>query len=261
MTPKKQSYWEQNKELLKSSVKKIDKWILISIALDIVFYIIIIYSFIFWNSSIQAKSFSILSKYPSDPTMMTASQLQNINLEAKSFLMLLYSSVALLALFIIFITSIVKGIIWAKTTSAKINIHLISRFLGLNLIWMGLWTGIIVLIGFAADKTALVSFASLLIVIALYFTNIIYSLFMKNNKISSITDGLKLGVSKISEFAIPNAAVLFVIYLIINSGNLVNAAQANAGYINLAIMVVLIAFIAFARYYTSTLVYQVQKTK
>ena len=175
--------------------------------------------------------------------------------------MLLYSSVALLALFIIFITSIVKGIIWAKTTSAKINIHLISRFLGLNLIWMGLWTGIIVLIGFAADKTALVSFASLLIVIALYFTNIIYSLFMKNNKISSITDGLKLGVSKISEFAIPNAAVLFVIYLIINSGNLVNAAQANAGYINLAIMVVLIAFIAFARYYTSTLVYQVQKTK
>ncbi|MEK6943587.1 MAG: hypothetical protein AABX00_05985 [Nanoarchaeota archaeon] len=259
--PKKQSYWEKNIELLKSTIKKIDKWILISIALDIAFYIIVIYSFMFWNSSVQAKQFSIMSKYPPDPMMMSASQLQSINTEAKSFLILLYSSIVLLALFIIFIASIVKGIIWAKTTSTKINLHLISRFLGLNLIWMGLWAAIIILIVFGIDNSSLVAFASLSIVIALYFTNIVYSLFMKSNKLSSIAEGLKLGVSKISYFAIPNAALFLVVYLLINSGSLFNAIQKNAGYINLAILVLLIAFMAFARYYTSTLVYQVQKIK
>ena len=43
---------------------------------------------------------------------------------------------------------------------------------------------------------------------------------MKSNKLSSIAEGLKLGVSKISYFAIPNAALFLVVYLLINSGSL-----------------------------------------
>ena len=133
---------------------------------------------------------------PTDIISLGSERAQQLVSEVKTFYFLIIFSFILLLLAIIFLASIVKGIIWAKTTRTKISFALISKFLALNLIWMGFWFVLIFLISWLVDP----SFAPIIMVgaifLGVYFTNTLYTLFMNKQKIGTIKYSVKLPAKK-----------------------------------------------------------------
>ena len=132
---KKSNFIDWNNKIFISSLKKIDLNIIPIILLDALFYFLSGYIFIFWLQRIQAKMAAF--NLPQDLASLGYEKTQELAQEARAFYFLLIFSFIVLLIAIIFLASILKGIIWAKTTKTKITLGLISKFLGLNLIWMG----------------------------------------------------------------------------------------------------------------------------
>ena len=191
---KKPNFIEWNNKILISSLKKIDLNIILIIILDTLFYLLSGYFIIFWLQRVQVKMETF--NLPTDIISLGSERAQQLVSEVKTFYFLIIFSFILLLLAIIFLASIVKGIIWAKTTRTKISFALISKFLALNLIWMGFWFVLIFLISWLVDP----SFAPIIMVgaifLGVYFTNTLYTLFMNKQKIGTIKYSVKLTAKK-----------------------------------------------------------------
>src|SRR3989344_8129502 len=133
----KQNFLGWNYNVLFSSLKKIDLSIILIVALDLIFYFASVFIYLNWYKMIQAKeaSFSL----PQNIQSLPLNQLQQLTNDAQNFYYLFLLSFILVVVAIIFMASILKGIIWAKTTKAKITLKLISKFFMLNLAWIGFW--------------------------------------------------------------------------------------------------------------------------
>src|SRR3989338_3931585 len=125
---KSQNFLEWNNDVFISSMKKIDANIILTVILDTLFYAISGYIVIFWLQRLQDKiqAFNL----PSDVMSLGREGARQLVSDEKSFYFLIIFSFILVLLIIIFLASILKGIIWAKTAGAKISFRLISKFLG-----------------------------------------------------------------------------------------------------------------------------------
>lgn len=209
---KKQSFIEWNSNIFASSMKKIDLNILLIVTLDALFYLLSGYLIIFWLGRIQAKmaAFSM----PSDIASMGYERGQQMIGEIKAFYYLIVLSLVLVLITLILLASIFKGIIWAKTAKTKISFSLISKFLGLNLIWMGFWLVVVFLLSYLVKPASAPIFMAIALVFGFYFTNILYALFMKENKIKDIFHAVKLGTAKIHLFLLPYAFIAGILLII-----------------------------------------------
>src|SRR3989338_10943080 len=131
------NFFEWNSKVLVSSLKKIDLDITLITFLDILFYSISGFMIVIWLQRIQAKMLGFVM--PADIMALGYEKAQQLLNNARTFYLLIIFSFILLLIAIIFFASIFKGIIWAKTTNTKISIRLLSKFLCLNLFWMGFW--------------------------------------------------------------------------------------------------------------------------
>ena len=236
-----------------SSIKKIDLNIILIIILDFLFYFLSGYLIILWLQRIQAKmaSFNI----PTDVLALGAERAQQLVSEVKGFYYLIVFSFIVLLIAIIFLASILKGVIWAKVTGTKITFKLISKFLGLNLLWMGFWFVIVFFISFLANPASAPILMISAIILGIYFTNTLYTIFMKNQSLKLLLGSIKLNITKFHLFLLPHIMIFLLLYVIIRLSNLLKFK-----YSTILLGSILIVYAAAVRYYASTLVLEVEKT-
>lgn len=190
----KQNFLDWNYRVLLSSLKRIDLSIILIVILDAIFYLSSAFIYLNWFKIIQAKEASF--NLPSNIQSLPLSQLQQLTKDAQSFYYFFILSFLLVVISIIFMASILKGIIWAKTTKAKITLKLISKFFLLNLAWMGFWFALIIAIAKFVEQFSVRLFAIIAILLGVYFTNTLYPFFMKKQTADTIKYVVKLNVKK-----------------------------------------------------------------
>lgn len=248
----KKNFLKWNSDVLIASFKKINLNIILIVILDILFYLMSSFIFIFWLQKMQEKLIGF--NLPNDMTVLSSEQVQQLLSEAKTFYYLLVFSFILVVVIIIFLASILKGIIWAKTTNTKISLALVSKFLGLNLIWMVFWFALIIMISLFVEQKSEPIFMIVALISAFYFTNTLYSIFMRSPTFKSIFDAIKLNIAKIHLFLLPYSITFLLFFIIVRTSNLV-AFKYSSILFNL----VLIIYAAIVRYYVSSLVLEIEK--
>ena len=247
-------FLEWNYDILLSSMKKVSWEIILFIALDALFYMLSFSMFYFWNKNITQRMNSVILPPPESLASLGIAKIGMIKTEAQSFFILLSLSILLLIAAIIFLASIIKGIIWSGTSGKRPTIFFISKFFLLNLIWMGLWFALIFSISFLAVPPYSVFFMLIAIMLGVYFTNILYSLFVEEWHLISILRAIKLGACKIHLFAIPYAIIFGLFYLIALLGGFFKFK-----YHVFVFSVFLIAYCAVQRYYAYNLVKKISQ--
>ncbi|MBI2659040.1 hypothetical protein HYX05_02995 [Candidatus Woesearchaeota archaeon] len=202
---KKLDFLGWNSNILISSLKQINLNIVLIVIIDALFYLISGYLVIFWLQRVQAKmaAFNI----PADITSLGVEKAQQLVSDVKAFYYLIILSFIIILIAIIFLASLLKGIIWARITKTKISFALISRFLGLNLIWMSFWFTLVFLISLFVQPTSALTFMLITIILGLYFSNTLYTIFMKKQGISGIKYTVKLNIKKASSSSIHDLLV------------------------------------------------------
>jgi len=248
------NFLDWNNKILLDSLRKIDLNIIWMVILDAVFYFLSGYLFIFWLQRIQEKMAAF--NLPQDVISLGYEKTQQLVSEAKSFYYLLIFSFILLLITIIFLASIIKGIIWAKTTKTKITFAFISKFLVLNLMWMPFWFALIILISIFVEPALAPSFMLASIILALYFTNTLYTIFIETKSLKSIFGALKLNFARIHLFLLPYTIIFLLFYIIVMAGNLL-----NFNYSQFIVGIAVLFYAAAVRYYASTLVLEIKGIK
>jgi hypothetical protein len=248
------NFLDWNSRILVSSFKKIDLNILLIVFLDALFYLLSGYAVVFWLQRVQEKMASF--NVPADIMLLGQQGAQQLASDAKKFYYLIIFSLITLLIAIIFLAGILKGIIWAKTTKTKITSSLISKFFILNLIWMGFWFIVLFLIAYLAERTAAPAVLFFLSALALYFTNTLYAVFMKEQKFKSILSAIKLNVSKLHLFVLPYALICLLFYVIMKLINLLKFK-----YSAILLGLISLIYIAVVRFYISTLVLGIESKK
>jgi len=244
---------EWNNNALTNSFKNMDFSLLLIIILDSIFYFMAAGSYFLWDRFMKAKAAAI--NLPSDPneivntlTALGSDKAQQIATEVKSyFFLLLFSFIALL-IFVIFLASIFKGIIWAKTTKTKISLKFISGFLLLNVIWMGFWAVLIFLISFIMNPSSVPIFIFISFLLGVYFTNILYPIFMRKQKLNSIGSAFRLGITRAHLFVLPNLIIFLILFILVWA-----ADKLTFNYSFFVTAFILIIYAALVRYYVSEL--------
>lgn len=220
---KKASFMEWNKNVLVSSLKKVNLGIIPIVILDALFYFISGCLAVFWLLGLQAKMMSI--SIPSNIISLGYEKAQQIANEAQSFYYLTIFSFILLVLAIIFVASILKGIIWAKTTGTKVTLRLISKFLLLNLMLMGFIFFLIFLASLIAEPASANLAMIIIIASGIYFTNAVYTVFMKQQSLKSVPEALRLGIAKIHFFAAPYILFFALMFAVVYLSNLAGIGE------------------------------------
>ncbi|MBI2658357.1 hypothetical protein HYX08_06730 [Candidatus Woesearchaeota archaeon] len=243
---------EWNSNMLASSLKKIRIEIIWIVILDAIFYLLSGYFFIFWLQRVQAKMNSF--NMPSDIMSLGYERAQQLVTEVKSFYYLIFFSFILLLLAIIFLAAVAKGIIWAKTTKTKITAKLISKFLVLSTIWMGFWFALVILSSLLAEPASARFFMAAAAIIGIYFTNILYPIFMKSQAYKSIFKAFRLGISKLHLFILPYILALLLLYVLLKAASFLKFQHSG-----ILAFAAILAYSAAARYYFSELAYDIAK--
>ena len=247
-----------NNKILVNAFRKIDFNILLIIILDSVFYLLAAGSFFLWDKFMKAKASAInLPKDPNEIVNTLASlgpeKAQQLASEVKSYFFLLLFSFIAVVIFIIFLAGIFKGIIWAKTTKTKISLKFMSGFLLLNAIWVGFWAVIIFLISYIVNPESVQIFFFIAFIAAIYFTNILYPIFMRRQRLNSIGTAIKIGTAKIHLFVLPNLIIFLILFILIWA-----AGKLAFNYSFFVTAFILIAYAALVRYYVSELAYRAE---
>ncbi|MBI1935740.1 hypothetical protein HYS31_04845 [Candidatus Woesearchaeota archaeon] len=251
---KNTNFLEWNRNILLSSIKKINTSFILIIALDALFYALAGLLAYFWLQRVQLKILSF--NVPQNLASLGYEQVQAVAKSAQMLYVFLIASFILLVVAIIFLASISKGIIWARTIGAKPTLKLISKFLGLNLIWMTFWIGLAISASILLNPESVPAFLAAMLFIALYFTNTLYTLFIKTGRFSSLKDAIKFNIIKARMLALPYALVFAIFYLLGFAANL-----ASFRYSSILFSLILITYTAWVRHYASSLVLELEKPK
>ena len=259
MKQNKTNFIEWNSSVLISSFRKIDFNLLMIVILDSAFYLMAASSYFLWDKFMKAKAAAV--NLPSDPselanllTTLGPEKAQVVAAQIKSYFFLLVFSFILLIILVIFLASIFKSIIWAKTTKTKITLKSMSDFLLLNLIWMGFWTVITFLISYLIQPQSVPVFFLIIFVLGIYFTNILYPDFLQNRSLKSIGKSLKLGIAKIHLFILPTVLIFLVFFILLWA-----TSKIIFNYSFFVSDLILIIYAALVRYYASELTIEAAK--
>ena len=189
---------------------------------------------------------------------MGAENAQALATGLKGFLFLLIGIMLLMLLTIIIDWSIFKGLAWGFTLKKKFSFNYFRRFFLLNIGWLGLLAVLMFLIGivFKGDPIMLggiyfqAGIASIYILILMaiwaYFTNIIYVLFLKDEK-KVVRKALKLGVTKFHLLILPYVGLAAIFIILYSVMKLLTHLPFGIGFTIMAF--IMLFYLAWARYY------------
>ena len=249
---KKLNFLEWNNHVLMESLRKLDWNILLVVFFDVLFYALSGFILFFWFQRVMEGIMSF--KVPPDIISLGYERAQQLSRDVRLFYIVLVASLILVLIAIIFLASILKGIIWAKTTKTKITFALISKFLLLNLIWMGFWFVVILLISILFDPKVSALVIGATIVLSFYLTNTLYTIFMKEQRIGIIFKSIRISITKIHLFLFPYLITILLFFILVKISFLV-----KVNYSQIITSVLIIILIAIVRYYHSTLIFELGK--
>lgn len=250
----KGNFIAQNYLLLMNSFKRINLKFFLILAFDILFYFILMQIGNFFLKIIEKKAANVdLAQNLLGLDQQAASGLLT---SLRGFFFFLIISAILFLVLVVINWSVFKGLIWTTTANKKFNFRFFKKFLLLNLIWLPSWFLLIFLFAVIINPETSPIFMIVTLAVAFYFTNILYPLFLKENKLSNIKDAFKLGIKKIHYFLAPYAIIGILLYVISKGYSLI-ALSVNLNP-NVFLGVLLI-FIAWLRYYFVEITYSLSR--
>ena len=252
---KKEDYSKKNYNIFINSFKKIDLKIFPIVFFDLAFYSLVPLIAIATFKIIQNKALAI--NLPQNLLQLGAENAEKLLANLRGFYFLLIAMIILMFITIIIDWSIFKGLAWSFTLKKKFNLKFLLRFFLLNLVWLGIFITLIILFAIAFKEIALPIYMLIFLIIWIYFTNIIYTLFIKNPNIKSIKKAFKLGFTKIHYFILPYLVLIIILLIIYAIMFLITFLPYGIG---LTIMVLMLLFyLAWARFYIVEVINQFQK--
>jgi len=246
---KKEGYFKKNYNLFINSFKKIDLKIFHIVFFDLLFYSLVPLIAIATYKVIENRA--SLTNMPADLLQVGAETAENLLSDLKVFFFLLIAMLILMVITIIIDWSIFKGLAWGLTIKRKFNFKFFLKFFILNLIWLGTYAILIFLFALTFRESALWIYLLILTLIWTYFTNIIYTLFMKNEK-KAVRKAFKLGFTKIHLFILPYLILFIILSIIFFIMNLTTALPYGIGLT--IIILTLLFYLAWARFYIVELI-------
>jgi hypothetical protein len=247
---KSKNFMDWNNDIFVKTIKNIDKNIIITVMLDITFYFMSALIVIFWFTRIQDR---ILAFNLPNLGSVAPEQANILLGEVRSFYYLIIFSFILVLAAIIFLASIFKGIIWAKVTKTKPTMHLISKFLVLNVIWMGFWFLLLLITSLTVMPPSIPAFILAILATSSYLTNNMYPMFMNKPLLKTIMHSIKFSIKKIKWFILPYAVIFLTSFIIVRAGIFISF-QYSAYLLTLLFLI----FLAFVRYYSFSLVKEIK---
>jgi len=246
----KSSFIKQNYDIFINSFKKINLKFFLILAFDILFYFILMQTGNFFLKIIEKKAANVdLAQNLLGLDQQAASGLLT---SLRGFFFFLIISAILFLVLVAINWSVFKGLIWTATANKKFNFKFFKKFLLLNLIWLPSWFLLIFLFAVIINPETSPIFMMIILGMAFYFTNILYPLFLKENKLRKIKEAFKLGIKKIHYFIVPYAIIGILLYAISKGYSLiVLSVNLNPN----VFFGILLIFIAWLRYYFVEIVY------
>ena len=228
---------------LKNSFKNINLTFLLIIVLDVLFYFILFQAGNYYLSIMQQKALGITldQNLLADPAAASG-LLETV----RGFFFFLVASIIIFLLITIIVISLLKGVIWSLTVNKKLNLEFFKKFLILNLIWIPSWFLLAFLATVAIREGTAPLFVLVIFILTFYFTNILYPLFLKQNKLAMIKTSFSLGIRKIHYFIIP-FAIIIISSLIIS--RIYNLIALNINLNPNVLLLIGIIYVAWLRYY------------
>ena len=109
-----------------------------------------------------------------------------------------------------------------------------------------MWFFVILLFALAIKSGIAVIYILIAVIIAFYFTNILYPLFLKENKIKNVKEAFSLGIKKAHYFIFPYAIIVFLLFIFSNAYNFIAAKISLNPNVFLIVLLILVAWL---RYY------------
>tara|TARA_Y100000310_G_C20593826_1_gene769481 strand:+ start:486 stop:1235 length:750 start_codon:yes stop_codon:yes gene_type:complete len=235
---------KQNYNIFIDSIKRINLKIFLILGLEFLFYFTFMLAGNFLIKIVEEKTANVdLTQNLMGLNQQAANTLLTSVQGMFSFLVI---SLILFAITIIISWTLFKGLIWTITTNKKFSMKFFMQFLKLNLIWLPAWFLLMFLFAIIIKPTMAPIYMLITLATAFYFTNILYPLFLKKNKIKIIKESFRLGIKKIHHFIMPYAIIVVLFFIISKSYNLITLNINANPNIFLGIIVI---FIAWLRYY------------
>ena len=250
----KNNFIKQNYILFINSFKRINLKFFLILAFDILFYFIFMQIGNLFLKMIEKKAANVdLTQNLLGLNQQAAASLLG---SVRGFFFFLIFTAILFLVLIAVNWSIFKGLIWTTTANKKFNFSFLKKFFLLNLIWLPFWFLLIFLFAIITKPATAPKFMIILLVIAFYFTNILYPLFLKDNKISKIKEAFKFGIKKIHHFIVPYAVIGALFYVISKAYGLISA---NIGLNPNVFFGLMLIYVVWLRYYFVEIVYSLHK--
>lgn len=255
---KKEAHLTKNYNLFVNSFKKINPKTFFIIFFDLLFFVFLPLIVLAPSNIIQKKLTALEQKLSTD--IMTI-YTQNLASEVAGFFFFFIALIMLIIILIIINYSIFKGIVWCMSLNKKFNLKFFFKFLLLNLRWLGLYCILLLAFGMVFKSEPMMFlglyfhsgiaaiYQLILTIFWIYFTNIIYTLFIKNKK-KPVREGLKFGFKNLFSFFLPYLTltiILSIIFLITRS--FISLFPTAYGIGLTIISILLLSYLAWARYY------------
>ncbi|MFH2028058.1 MAG: hypothetical protein ABIJ08_02890 [Nanoarchaeota archaeon] len=155
---------------------------------------------------------------------------------------LLVASFIFGAVFLITNWSFFQQLIYSKILNKKITLKSFGKFLLLNLGWMGLFIGLLFLVYSGFKESIVLPSIIVLTAFFIYFTNILYLLFIKDQNWDSIKKAFKLGVFYFPIQLLPCLLMVIIVYGLFRLNQMVlfslNIFIENAPFIILSLIAI-----------------------
>ena len=241
---KQLNFLEINHENFINSFKNINFNIVFMVFYDLLFYsasaLVLFAGFKFMQKRAEAVNL------PANILALNAQQAAGLLGSLRGFFYLLIFTVIFLILLLIINWSLFKGLNWSIASKRKFNLAFFKKFLLLNLAWLGSIIILVFLVAVSFNQSAVPIFLLAIFIISAYFTNILYALFMRENRFKAVKRAFALGFSKIHYFIFPYAVMVLILYVLFKLSSLITLPQR--AYLA-ALILIFTVFIAWSRLY------------
>lgn len=247
--------------ILAASLRQLN-WRIFPIALlDFLFYFGAYVAIMVARTFVQAKEAAL--PFPETPDL-TVEEAALLLAQSKAFLFTFIGVIIAVALCIIILWSVLKGIIWAMTLRQRYTPVLAWRFLVLGAGWLGPWVALILFFAYISNALDARPFFLALFVVFIIAGNSILAFYTRSPGWPAVRKGLSIVFTRMHLLILPYL-VLFVIYILAGAlfGLLPRVVSGTAGVLAVQVTWVVLAllFITAARAYVAHLVIAIDEGK
>ena len=192
--------------------KLIIKKILLPIVLFDFLFLVISYLLIQLANKLIKIQYSRVSALNFETILQrTQQEAQELAAKMGNTLFIIISLVIIFLVLIVINWSFFQNLVYLKILNKRFNMKSFLKFLFLNFLWILSFAIILAVIQKGVKSGLQITLAGTITLLFIYFTNILYLLFTKNNKLSAIKQTFKMGVFGFYRQAIPYLLLILIL--------------------------------------------------